>query len=238
MDTQAMTHSVQPCESPIAKNDPREGDQGAGADADAVCIDFARILQERLTAFGRHSECGAANKDSLDKLLHELEPLLWRVVKARRSPGEDCDDDLQELRLTVIACLKGFQLDPNRGAFEDWISVVLQNRLVDNKRCRLRHPMSRLGALEADKLPGREPDPVEAFERKHRQELVRAALDELHHRVKERDFKAFCLRWIEGRSVKEIAARLGMNEQQVWSSHHRTRLKLLPLLQERLGRRP
>ena len=107
---------------------------------------------------------------------------------------------------------------------------MARHRLVDCDRCRKRHSMLRLGQFEADELTGREPDPVDAFERKCIQEQVRDALDELRQHVKHRDFEAFRLRWMEGWSVNEIARHLGMTEGQIWSSHHRTGDKLRPLL--------
>ena len=113
--------------------------------------------------------------------------------------------------------------------------VVARHRLVDCARCRKRHPALHLGQFEADELPGREPDPADSFERKGVQESVQDALDELRQHVKARDFEAFRLRWIEGWTVDEIAAHLGMTEGQIWSSHHRTRDKLRPLLARRLG---
>ena len=41
---------------------------------------------------------------------------------------------------------------------------------------------------------------------------------------------------MEGWSVDEIARHLGMTEGQIWSSHHRTGIKLRPLLARRLDR--
>ena len=134
----------------------------------------------------------------------------------------------------LIECLHALRYDPSRGDFRNWISAAANHRLVDQERSRRRHAMQHLGPRVADLLTGREPDPAVSFERKRLRELVFDALAELRDRVSSRDYEAFTLRWIEGLTVHEIARRLEMTEQQVWSSHHRTSRKLHPLLVQRL----
>ena len=67
-------------------------------------------------------------------------------------------------------------------------------------------------------------------------ELVREALAELRAQVTQRDYDAFILKWIEGRSVHDVARLTGMTEAQIWSSHHRTCERFRPLLTRRLNR--
>jgi RNA polymerase sigma factor (sigma-70 family) len=226
-----MNRSEQPHQPSIAENGSRNDDKGPATASDSV--NFVRCLRDELTALRHQSDCGAPSEDVWVKFFGEYAPILWRLVKAHHRPAEDREDDMQDLYLTLMTGLKSFELDPSRGSFEDWISVVAQHRLVDCKRCRKNRPTLRLGRLDADELPGRDPDPVDAFERRVVQELVRDALDELRQLVADRDHEAFRLRWIEGCSVDQIAERLGMSEGQVWSSHHRTRQKLVPVLQAR-----
>ena len=98
--------------------------------------------------------------------------------------------------------------------------------------------MQCLGAAAAGRVASREPDPATVFEQQCRVKLVRDALAELRPQVAQRDFEAFTLRWVDGLSVREIAGRLGMTESQIWSSHHRMRCKLRPLLFRRLNGGP
>ena len=142
---------------------------------DADSIEFVRRLQHDLAAVGHSRCCGAMGDDAWDRFFHDHTPLLMRLVKAQRLPAAERDDFVQDLLLTLVARLKNLKLDPERGTLGDWISAVARHRLVDCDRCRKRHSMLRLGQFEADELTGREPDPVDAFERKCVQEQVRDA---------------------------------------------------------------
>ena len=142
---------------------------------------------------------------------------------------------MQELWLMLIELLHDARYDPSRGDFRDGITAAARHRLVDQERSRWKHAMEHLGPEVANSLTGREPDPTESFERKRLGELVLDALADLRDQVSSRDDEAFTLRWVEGLTVREIARRLGMTEQQVWSSHHRTSRKLRVPLVRRVG---
>jgi hypothetical protein len=70
-------------------------------------------------------------------------------------------------------------------------------------------------------LPGREVDPAAECERQCERELVWLVLDELRSHVSECSYWVLYLRWIQGRSVPETAACLGLTRQQVWFRQHR-----------------
>jgi RNA polymerase sigma factor (sigma-70 family) len=231
-----IMNTPQQMQEPSAMENARHDPDSHFAD-DPHSIDFVRRLQDRLTGLKRDCERATPDDDLWNTFIREHAPLFLRLVRQYPWPLEERDDGVQDMWLTIINQLKSFRIDPNRGTLENWMLVVVQHRLLDNERRRKRHSHLRLSQVEADELPGREPDPVDSLERTSVQELVQEALDELRQNINERDYDAFRLRWIDGWRVGEIAARLGMTEGQVWSSHHRTRLKLRPLLERRLGLR-
>jgi RNA polymerase sigma factor (sigma-70 family) len=163
--------------------------------------------------------------------------LFLKLIQSRHSPQEDPNDEIQDLWLMIISRLPDLHFDPSRGRLRDWLLGAARHWLADRERCRQSHPMEHLDPETADLLASRELDPATAFERKRLGELVREALAELQGQIAPRDFEAFTLHWLEGLSVREVAHRLGMTEGQVWSSHHRTRLKLRPLLAQRIDSR-
>jgi RNA polymerase sigma-70 factor (ECF subfamily) len=85
----------------------------------------------------------------------------------------------------------------------------------------------------ADRLPGREPTPAQAYDDHHFDDDVQRALDALAP-----DFRAaVVLCDIEGLSYEEIAATLGIKLGTVRSRIHRGRAQLRAALEHRAPRR-
>ncbi len=61
------------------------------------------------------------------------------------------------------------------------------------------------------------------------------ALAEIQQRVSATTYQVLHLRWLEGRSVVEVAARLDLTPQQVWYRQHRAKQKFRELLEIRVA---
>jgi len=217
----------------MSEHAARPGDKPSGGEDGPG--DGGRRIQAYLEAPRRRGDRKPTGKAEWDRLVRSHEPLILNLARARHRSEEDCDDRAQEIWLMLINRLPALPRDPGRGNLRAWISTAGRRRLINYEKCRRSHPMRRLGPEAAGQLAGREPDPADAVAGKLLQELVRDALVELRQQVTPRDYEAFVLRWVNGWSVRAIAARLQMTERQVWSSHHRTRQKLRPLLARRLA---
>jgi dTDP-glucose 4,6-dehydratase len=211
---------------------PRNPFDLPAADPDAG--EFIRRIQAYLEELRQHGRAHPPDSEEWDRFYRSHAQVLHRLVRGRHQSRDECDDSLQDLWLLLISRLPGLRYDPGRGDFRDWVAVAARHRLVDRERSRRSRPLGRLGDAASERLVGREPDPAVAFERSHLRELTRDALSELRLLVPPRDYDAFVLHWLQELSVREVAQRLGMTEGQVWSSHHRTRRKLRPLLAQRL----
>ena len=77
-----------------------------------------------------------------------------------------------------------------------------------------------MGADGGASLPGKDLDPASHWERRLQQEDVRQVLQELRRQASPCSYRAFHMRWIEGCTVAEIAAALGITEKQVRWRHH------------------
>jgi RNA polymerase sigma-70 factor (ECF subfamily) len=193
-------------------------------------------IQAYLEQIASHGVPQPSDLEEWETFFRQYSPSLWRLVRSRHWSREDSDDGNQEVWLMLITRLPDLHYDASRGQPRDWIRAAAKHRLVDQHRRRRSHFAQRLGGQAASQLKSREPDPAVAFERQRLVELVRDALDELRSQVAQRDYDAFTLKWLEGRSVREVARLLGMTEAQIWSSHHRTSERLRPLLTRRLNR--
>jgi hypothetical protein len=80
-------------------------------------------------------------------------------------------------------------------------------------------------------------DSSDEHERRGVRGLVTDVLAELSGRVSASSYQILRLRWIEGRSLPEIAAALGLTPAQVRFRHHRVKQKFRRLVVERIAAR-
>ena len=195
----------------------------------------ALLVQEFLEQLRERGVPQPASSQEWELFIKLNSDFLLRLVRRRSGLKRDIDDEVQEVLLMLVEELPHFRYDPGRGQALGWIAAAVQNLLVDQYRYRRSHPAQQLDAATADRLAGREPDPAAALEQQLVVKSVRAALVELRPHVKQRDYDAFMLHWVDELPVREVAVRLDMTEGEVWASHHRTREKFRPLLARRLN---
>src|SRR5262249_13401906 len=138
-----------------------------------------------------------------------------------RLPDADREDCLQEVWVEVVAHLGRFQHDPRRGRLSTWLTTLARNKAADSIRRRSRHPSQPLEEGDALALLDPVPGPVADCERRWTQARVRGALEGLAERVSECSFRVLYLRYIEGRTVAEIADVVGLTPEQVRLRAHR-----------------
>jgi RNA polymerase sigma-70 factor (ECF subfamily) len=158
-------------------------------------------------------------------------PLIERCVAAYPMSEEDHCDCVQEIWKEIIVGLHRFQYDPRRGKLRTWLYSMARNKAVDVNRGRRRHPIGSLGEEVEKSLPGHDPDPAAEFERQQTQAAVWNALDRLSREASSRSYQVLYLRWIEGRTVPEIAMALGLTPEQVHFRHHRVMRKFRRLME-------
>ncbi len=163
-------------------------------------------------------------------LLHDpkVRGLVWTCFDA----SDDQDDIVQEVWFEIIKRITEGSYDPRRGRFRCWISMVIRNKVIDLARAHGRKCVSEFCDLEA--VPcHRLPDPAVSYERRRQQQVVRGAMKDLKERISVTSYQALQLYWIEGRSVIQVAADLGLTPDQVRARQHRAKVKLKRLLKTR-----
>jgi RNA polymerase sigma-70 factor (ECF subfamily) len=169
-------------------------------------------------------------------LMARIEPIL-RIARRRRGPVEP-DDAAQEIWLALLAGYRRYRRLEGRGGFAVWLGVVARNRLARLGRRERARPEVALDPARAEALIGREEDPALAYERGRARAAVLEALEEARARLSEASHSVVILRWIEGRTVQEIARALGLSPAQVRDRHRRAVPVLRALLGRRLGLSP
>ncbi|MFZ5851495.1 MAG: RNA polymerase sigma factor SigE [Actinomycetota bacterium] len=153
---------------------------------------------------------------------------VYRLAYRLTGNPHDAEDLTQEVFVRVFRSLASY----TPGTFEGWLHRITTNLFLDSVRRKARIRFEGLAEDATDRLPGREPNPAQAFEDTHWDHDVQAALDALPP-----DFRAaVVLCDVEGLSYEEIAATLGVKLGTVRSRIHRGRAQLRAALEHRAPR--
>jgi RNA polymerase sigma-70 factor (ECF subfamily) len=151
-------------------------------------------------------------EDAVQAYLDRYRSLFFHCIGHFESDPALREDLFQELSWHAIERLARDSFDPERGSFGTWLYRVAWCRCVDLKRqqnARRRHQAPATG----DELPERAdpgPSPGEQAQEGEIETLVRGALAELE--PEERSLLS--LRYVEERTLVEIAARLSITVEQ------------------------
>jgi RNA polymerase sigma-70 factor (ECF subfamily) len=189
----------------------------------------------------------ASDAELVDLILHKDEAAaralmqrynrrLYRVARSVVRDDGDAEDVLQEAYLKAFAALPGFRAD---ASLSTWLIRIVVNEALQRLRKRTDVPMpdseanvERQGA-EVIAFPAARAaiDPERAMAQRQLCQLVEQAIDRLPL-----DFRTVLVaRVIEGLSVEETAAALGLLAETVKTRLHRARHLLKDELAEHMG---
>jgi len=162
---------------------------------------------------------------SWDEIVRTHSAQVYRLAYRLTGDRYDAEDLTQEVFLRVFRSLQTY----TPGTFEGWLHRITTNLFLDQarRRGRIRFEGLEFGAHE--RIVGWERSPAEAYEDRHLNSEVQAALDELPPEFR----VAVVLCDIEGLSYEEIAATLGIKLGTVRSRVHRGRHRLRAVLDRR-----
>lgn len=167
------------------------------------------------------------NKQAFDEIVRRYEDRLYRLSFRMLGNHHDALDAVQEVLLKLMAALPKFQ---GRSRFGTWLYRLAANTCLDIRRKRgrtsaesleatLEHsPSASLAIL--DDRPTDNPD--EYVEQQYRENLVRAALEQLP----ESQRKLLVLRDLEDLSNSQVADILGIEVGALKARLHRARQAL------------
>jgi len=187
------------------------------------------------------SQPSGAVPDAVPDAVPEWTPPTWEEVVRQHSARvyrlayrltgntHDAEDLTQEVFVRVFRSLSSY----TPGTFEGWLHRITTNLFLDMARRRQRIRFEGLGDETAQWLRGDEPTPAQAFDDRHLDGDIQAALKALAPEYR----AAVVLCDIEGLSYEEIAETLGVKLGTVRSRIHRGRAQLRTSLDHRRPRR-
>lgn len=177
--------------------------------------------EELVAAFLKH------NKAAFEELVRRYEDRLYRLSFRMLGNHHDALDAVQEILLKLLAALPKFQ---GRSRFGTWLYRLAANTCLDIRRKRsrtsaeslestLEHSPSVSLAMLDDEPTG---NPEVFVEQQYRENLVRAALDQLP----ESQRQLLVLRDLEDLSNSQVADLLGIEVGALKARLHRARQAL------------
>jgi RNA polymerase sigma factor (sigma-70 family) len=154
---------------------------------------------------------------------------VYRLAYRLTGNPHDAEDLTQEVFVRVFRSLSSY----TPGTFEGWLHRITTNLFLDMARRRQRIRFEGLGQDVEGRLQGGDPTPAQAFDDRHLDSDIQAALKDLPPEYR----AAVVLCDIEGLSYEEIAATLGVKLGTVRSRIHRGRAQLRTALEHRRPRR-
>jgi RNA polymerase sigma factor (sigma-70 family) len=166
---------------------------------------------------------------SWDDVVRTHSARVYRLAHRLTGNPHDAEDLTQEVFVRVFRSLANY----TPGSFEGWLHRITTNLFLDSARRKQRIRFEGLGPDVAGRLAGGDPSPAQAFDERHLDGDIQAALLDLAPEYR----AAVVLCDIEGLSYEEIAATLGVKLGTVRSRIHRGRGQLRTALEHRRPRR-
>ena len=165
------------------------------------------------------------DQDAFGCLVRAYETRVFAVTRRLCADPSDAEEAAQDAFLAVWQGLPGFR---GEASFSTWLYRLTVNACTDILRRRQRRSGRDEPLEEAGSLPGREPSPQEALERRE----VRAALEAGLRQLPEEYREALVLRELRQLSYGEIATATGVELGTVKSRISRGRGLLRKFLTE------
>ncbi len=165
---------------------------------------------------------------SWEEVVRDHSARVYRLAYRLTGNSHDAEDLTQEVFVRVFRSLPSY----TPGTFEGWLHRITTNLFLDITRRRQRIRFEGLGEETAAKLSGIEPTPSQAFDARHLDHDVAAALADLPPEYR----AAVVLCDIEGLTYEEIADALDVKLGTVRSRIHRGRAQLRTALEHRRPR--
>ena len=165
---------------------------------------------------------------SWEQVVKDHSARVYRLAYRLTGNSHDAEDLTQEVFMRVFRSLSSY----TPGTFEGWLHRITTNLFLDSARRKQRIRFEGLADDAAARLGGKEPTPAEAFDERHLDDDIQAALKGLAPEYR----AAVILCDIEGLSYEEIADTLGVKLGTVRSRIHRGRAQLRVALEHRRPR--
>lgn len=173
-------------------------------------------------------QIAGGNAGALEQMMRTHNRRLFRVARSILQDDADAEDALQEGYIRAYRNMASFR---GEASLSTWLTRIIVNQALEGRRRRSHIPQSEgdieelAGAMESGETP------ESLTMRAQLRRLIEASIDGLPETYR----TVFILRAVEGSSVEETAASLGISEANVKTRFLRARALLRDSVGHRLG---
>jgi RNA polymerase sigma factor (sigma-70 family) len=164
---------------------------------------------------------GERNEQAWTEFVTAYEPFLRRLVQRQGTPEPHVPDVSQQLLIAIARSVEGWRDDGKPASFRRWLHRVARNvviKFMQHERGQIR---GQGGTDFVEVLEQVADDANSDRIREYEYELVIWAADLVHGEFREASWQAFWATQVEGRSVAEMAAELGVTPGAIYMSRCR-----------------
>jgi RNA polymerase sigma factor (sigma-70 family) len=177
------------------------------------------------------------NAEAWQDFVDAYGPLIRHYAKRHGLQDADANDLAQNVFCTIASVLRHFAYDPKRGSFRQWLLTLTRNEMY-----KLLHRQQRLGRGSGDSSVQRalEQQPVEdplkaLWEREYDMHLIKWAANKVRPDFQSSSWRAFWQTAVQGRSAGDVAAKLNMSVEAVYTAKSRVLKRIKRTVRQVLG---
>lgn len=155
-------------------------------------------------------------------------PMIYRIARRSGLQDSDAEDLAQRVLLSISRAIVDWEKDPARGSFRSWLSRVARNAII-NFVTRGPREMA-VGGTDFLAACGSVPSPVDGVEQlireEHARSRLRAAASQVKATVTPSTWDAFWMTTVEGTSIEDAGAKLGLSSGAIYGARGRVMKQL------------
>jgi len=219
--------------TPLRLSTPSRGQRSRTAAAD-ICPQLLRDVQAYLTLPSRPRSSIERLRESWRTFYETYDTVIRRFAVRCKIPLVDLEECTQEIWVKLLKKLPNFRYHAACSQFHTWLFAVVRNHVVDRLRRDRNRAVGRLTDLVEANLASSDSDPSHIFDRVSDYRELQRASELLKSMVSDKSYRTLQLRWIEGKSINEIANVLELTPAQVRLRQCRMKKQLQRLINSQM----
>ncbi|MGB7328634.1 MAG: sigma-70 family RNA polymerase sigma factor [Rubripirellula sp.] len=162
------------------------------------------------------------------EFLQVYEPMLFRLSSRWGLQEADAREVVQETLLAVAKSISNFSDDRQGSSFRRWLSTITRNKLADHLASRSRQE-SGSGDTDVHRWLDQQADDTPSaslWDWNEKRQVFAWAAENVRCQVSDPTWQAFYRTHVQGDSVKQVAADLGMHEGMIYVARSRVMSRL------------
>lgn len=165
------------------------------------------------------------DQDAWKRFMETYTPLVYGYCRRRGFQEADSADVAQEVMSQVIRSITTFEYQPAKGRFRDWLGAVVRSKVSRWHRKKSRDPAAT-AAPETEDLVAETVGPDQDWDEQFNAYVLREAMNCAKPDFDSKNWRAFEMVWLEGKSPAETAAATGLAISAVYVAKSRVLKRL------------